>query len=73
MNKLKPAYYQNNGINLFDNFEIMFSDDEFRGFLKGNIFKYIIRYKLKNGIEDLNKAQTYLNRLIQLEENINEV
>lgn len=30
----------------------------------GNIIKYIWRWKHKNGLEDLRKAQWYLNRLI---------
>lgn len=37
---------------------------EYRGFLIGNIIKYIGRYKLKNGKEDLLKARDYLDRLI---------
>lgn len=32
----------------------------------GNILKYICRWKKKNGLEDLKKAQWYLNRLIDL-------
>ena len=43
-----------------DFFEANFSRDEFRGYLKGNTLKYIMRYQLKNGIEDLAKAETYL-------------
>ena len=36
------------------------------GFVEGNIIKYITRYKYKNKpIEDLKKAQWYLNRLIK--------
>ena len=31
----------------------------------GNILKYICRWKKKNGLEDLKKAQWYLNRLIK--------
>jgi len=31
----------------------------------GNVLKYMCRWKKKNGIEDLKKAQWYLNRLIQ--------
>ena len=31
----------------------------------GNILKYICRWKKKNGLEDLKKAQWYLNRLIE--------
>lgn len=35
----------------------------------GNIIKYICRWKDKNGLEDLYKAQWYLNRLIKHVEN----
>lgn len=35
------------------------------GFVEGNIIKYVVRYKKKNGLEDLLKAKEYLNRLIQ--------
>jgi hypothetical protein len=30
----------------------------------GNIIKYVARYKHKNGVEDLEKARWYLNKLI---------
>ena len=36
--------------------------------LTGNIMKYIWRWKYKNGLEDLNKAKWYLERLIKLNE-----
>lgn len=32
-------------------------------FLEGNVIKYVTRYKLKNGLEDLKKAQQYLQWL----------
>ena len=35
----------------------------------GNVIKYVSRYKRKNGIEDLKKAQWYLNYQIKLLEN----
>ena len=34
----------------------------------GNVLKYMCRWKKKNGLEDLKKAQWYLNRLIGLVE-----
>ena len=34
-------------------------------FLEGNVVKYVTRYKMKNGLEDLVKAQWYLTRLIE--------
>lgn len=37
-------------------------------FLQGNIIKYVCRYKLKNGVEDLKKAKHYLDCLIEREE-----
>ena len=36
------------------------------GYLEGNIIKYVTRYKQKNGIEDLRKAQHYLEKLIEV-------
>lgn len=32
----------------------------------GNIIKYISRYKYKNGLEDLQKAKWYLDRLCKI-------
>lgn len=35
------------------------------GFLLGNAFKYVWRYKDKNGKEDLKKAEWYLNKWLE--------
>jgi len=35
------------------------------GFLEGNVLKYLLRYKDKGGVEDLKKAQHYLDFLIE--------
>ena len=45
-----------------------FSKEEFAGFLQGNVLKYMLRYKDKNGVEDLKKAKTYLTWLIEEED-----
>lgn len=37
------------------------------GYLAGNVVKYVSRYKKKGGIEDLEKAQHYLSKLIEVE------
>ncbi len=42
-------------------------------FCIGNAFKYLWRYKLKNGAEDLKKARYYLDKAIQLNEISEEV
>jgi hypothetical protein len=36
-------------------------------YVEGNIIKYIMRHKFKNGLEDLKKARHYLDILIELE------
>ena len=38
-------------------------------FCEGNIIKYIVRYKYKNGLEDLYNARKYLDLLIKEKEN----
>tara|TARA_R110002020_G_C16192419_1_gene765604 strand:- start:128 stop:331 length:204 start_codon:yes stop_codon:yes gene_type:complete len=38
------------------------------GFCEGNIIKYLIRFRNKNGVEDLRKAEKYLQLLIEKEE-----
>lgn len=41
------------------------------GWCEGNVVKYVSRHKNKNGIEDLRKAQHYLEKLIEVELNAN--
>jgi hypothetical protein len=35
------------------------------GFVEGNVVKYVTRWKIKGGIEDLKKARHYLDMYIQ--------
>lgn len=37
------------------------------GFMEGNVVKYVSRYDMKNGLEDLEKAKHYLDKLIERE------
>lgn len=55
-----PAHYTSGKIEVID-----FIEDQKLDFLEGNVIKYVSRYKKKNGLEDLKKAQWYLNKLIQ--------
>lgn len=61
-------HYKNQGIEPIELMRKNFSKEEFAGFLQGNVLKYMLRYKDKNGIEDLKKAKTYLTWLIEEEE-----
>ena len=33
--------------------------------MQGNVIKYVFRYKNKNGLEDLEKAKEYIDRMIE--------
>lgn len=61
---INPDHYKVGGIETIEILEAKLSHDEFVGYLKGNVLKYITRASHKNGIEDLRKAYWYLDRLI---------
>lgn len=62
-------YTGKDGKDLIDRLEEgMISKEQVRGFLKGNILKYVTRYESKDGTKDLLKAKEYLKRLIAFEE-----
>jgi hypothetical protein len=69
---INPSHYTDgNGVECIEAIESSMSTEEFKGFLKGNMMKYVWRYDKKNGLEDLYKAKWYLERLIgicQIEE-----
>ena len=61
-------YTGKDGKDLIDRFEEgLISEEQTRGFLKGNILKYVTRYESKDGTKDLLRAQAYLKRLIAFE------
>ncbi|MCF1614642.1 DUF3310 domain-containing protein [Tetragenococcus koreensis] len=57
-----PNHYQGD-IETIDYIKDKLTDEEFRGFIKGNVLKYVSREGLKNGDEDLKKANWYLEVL----------
>jgi len=63
-----PAHYTFGAVECIDAIESSMSAEAFKGFLKGNIQKYVWRYETKGGVQSLQKAQWYLNRLIAFEE-----
>ena len=63
-----PPHYNQQKVECIDAIQSA-TDDGFEFYLQGNILKYIWRYRYKNGVEDLQKAQWYLNKLIEVKEN----
>jgi len=58
----RPPHYTAGAMEVIDAIEGLGLD-----FCAGNVVKYVARYKLKNGLEDLQKAEWYLRRLIERE------
>ncbi len=63
----KPMHYAAGSVECIDAIEAQLTPEEFRGYLKGNIAKYLWRERKKGGKESLKKAKWYLNKLIDLE------
>lgn len=59
-----PEHYTSGSVECIVAIKASMSSEEFQGYLKGNIMKYLWRYEKKNGIEDLKKAQVYLDWMI---------
>ena len=58
-----PEHYRQGDIECIDAIQAALTPEEFRGYIKGNVLKYIWRERLKGGAESLQKAQWYLRRL----------
>ncbi len=64
--KISPAHYKNLGAKCPSCGHQLEAIDvtEALGFVEGNIVKYVVRWRQKDGLDDLKKASWYLNRLI---------
>ena len=60
-----PSHYASGGIECITAMEASMSPEEFQGYLRGNIFKYCWRFRDKNGVQDLQKARWYIDKLVQ--------
>jgi hypothetical protein len=60
-----PTHYHKYKMDTFTFLENGFAPEVARGFYIGNVLKYIQRFELKNGLEDLEKAEKYLRTLIE--------
>ena len=55
-----PAHYTSGEIACIDAIRAALTEEEFRGYCKGNILKYIWREKHKSGEKDIQKAGRYI-------------
>ena len=60
----RPPHYTQGGVECIDAIKAATEGlNGFEGFCTGNAIKYLWRWKLKNGVEDLEKAAWYMERL----------
>ena len=64
---INPNHYVFGGIEIIEYLKAKLTAEEYRGFLKVNVLKYISRKDDKNGLEDLKKYKWYLDKLIDFE------
>ena len=63
-----PKHYKGiNGLEAIEVHKNFLTEEELRGYYKGNVLKYLLRERKKNGLEDLKKARQHLDWLIELE------
>lgn len=61
-----PQHYTGGDVECIDAIKASMSSEAFKGYLKGNVQKYLWRYEKKVApLEDLHKAQVYLGWLIE--------
>jgi hypothetical protein len=58
-----PPHYRQGGIECIDAIRAALTEEEFRGYCKGNALKYIWRERHKGGNESLLKAGWYIAKL----------
>ncbi len=61
----EPAHYKQGGLEVITVLRKKLTKEEFKGFCKGNILKYVMRADYKHGSEDYKKAKIYLEWLIK--------
>ena len=65
-----PSHYTMGGVECIDAIEAAVTGlDGFEAFCIGNAIKYLWRWKYKGGLEDLNKAEFYIYRVIDRRRN----
>lgn len=57
----------------WDVMQSVLTHEEFRGFLLGNVIKYAMRQGLKAGSDDAGKAQHYMEKLKEIDEEMHKM
>ena len=63
-----PSHYETGKYEFIEVMEETQGTEAVKNFCICNAFKYLYRHSNKNGLEDIKKAQWYLNKYIELSE-----
>ena len=66
-----PNHYADKKIEVIDYIRDTLTPIGFTDYCAGNVMKYVSRWRKKNGVEDLRKAQVYLGWMIESAEGEN--
>lgn len=64
--QLGGTHYTDKKIQPWDAMQEWMTEEQFKGFLIGNVIKYISRFQDKGGVLDLQKCKHYLDKLIEV-------
>jgi len=64
--QLGGSHYTDKKIQPWDAMESWMTEEQFRGFILGNVIKYLARFQDKGGKLDLQKAKHYLDKCLEL-------
>ena len=60
-----PPHYKQGKIECIEAIQSALTEEEFRGYCKGNAMKYVWRERHKGGAESIEKASWYLDYMMQ--------
>ena len=63
----RPPHYNLGGMEAIDYIKQQLGDG-IVDYCEGNVLKYLHRWRFKNGLQDLKKAQWYLNKMVEEQE-----
>lgn len=67
------SHYKDMPMQPWDVMQAVLTPEEFRGFLRGNVIKYSMRAGRKAGSDDATKAQHYIQKLREFDEEMHQM
>jgi len=66
LHQVGGGHYVDKSIQPWDFMQAVMTEEQFEGYLRGNVIKYIARYPDKGGSIDLEKCKHYLDKLLEV-------